>query len=222
MERPQRPRAEREIRRLGESLCEGVEVEGAVARVGEELVEGIDRPGLLDRVCRFTTVALRSIGPMDPRRMLEEVREECHGLTAPNVEIVWRIPSELTAVRTDAAKVKATVKGLLQNAVKFAPYGRVTVEARDLQGGLDFSVTDTGIGIPLDSRSYIFEPFRQVEHTTPRRFGGVGLGLHLVRGLVDLLEGSITVESEVGRGSIFKVILHDIDDRRPEWNIGRI
>jgi signal transduction histidine kinase len=161
----------------------------------------------------------RSIRPMNPRRMLEEVREECRGLTAPNVEIVWKIPSDLTGVRTDAAKVKGIVKGLLQNAVKFTPSGQVTVEARSRRGGLDLSVTDTGIGIPLDARSYIFEPFRQVEHTTTRRFGGVGLGLHLVLRLVDLLEGSVTVESEVGRGSIFKVALNDIDDRRSEWTI---
>ena len=155
----------------------------------------------------------RSIKDVDPRELLAEVREESRHLDGPQVKMVWKFSRHLTHVRTDAVKVKAILKNLLHNAVKFTPAGQVTVDARSRRGGLDLAVTDTGIGIPPDALSFIFEPFRQVEAASTRHYGGVGLGLYLVRRLVDLLEGSITVESEVGRGSTFRVWLRDIEDR---------
>lgn len=156
----------------------------------------------------------RSIREVDPRELLAEVREESRHLAGPDVKIVWKCSRNRTRIRTDAVKLKVILKNLLDNAVKFTEAGQVTVEARSRQGGLDLSVTDTGIDIAEDALSFIFEPFRQVEPASTRHYGGVGLGLHVVCRLVDLLEGSITVESELGRGSTFRVWLTDIEDHR--------
>ena len=153
-----------------------------------------------------------SISEVDLRELLEEVREENRHQDRPDIKIVWKSSHNLARIRTDAVKLKVILKNLLDNAVKFTEAGQVTVEARSSRGGLEVSVTDTGIGIPEDALSFIFEPFRQVESASTRSYGGVGLGLYLVRRLVDLLEGSITVESEVGRGSTFRVWLRDIED----------
>jgi CheY-like chemotaxis protein len=97
---------------------------------------------------------------------------------------------------------------LVGNALKFTEQGSVRV-AVEMQPAPDsglvahFSVRDSGPGIPEDKRKIIFEPFRQADGSTTRRFGGTGLGLAISSGLVDIMGGRIWVESEVGRGSTF-------------------
>lgn len=66
-------------------------------------------------------------------------------------------------------------------------------------------MTDTGVGIPPDALALIFEPFTQLENSAGNHFGGTGLGLHIVKRLLQLLGGNITAESEIGRGSTFRV-----------------
>jgi signal transduction histidine kinase len=97
---------------------------------------------------------------------------------------------------------------LVANAVKFTPEnGRVTIRARVDVRGAAIAVEDTGIGIPDDQRDAIFEAFRQLDGSDEKGYGGVGLGLALVRRLVTLLHGDVTVESQVGQGSTFTVIV---------------
>ncbi|MBI3391225.1 MAG: hypothetical protein HY027_26105, partial [Deltaproteobacteria bacterium] len=93
------------------------------------------------------------------------------------------------------------------NAIKFTDEGQITVCAHTRDGGVEFRVSDTGIGIPSEALELIFEPFRQVDHSPTRRSGGAGLGLYIVRRLVEMLSGTITVDSEVGKGSSFSVWL---------------
>jgi len=113
------------------------------------------------------------------------------------------------------------LKNLIGNAVKFTPQGTVTIQAACQQGGVFISVSDTGIGIPSEALSRIFEAFQQVESPHQSTADGVGLGLHIVKRLLELLDGTITVASEPGRGSTFRVWLPQhsslsLNDDRPE------
>ena len=123
-------------------------------------------------------------------------------------------------IRTDPKRVEQILKNLLSNACKFCEKGQVSVTiGRPVPGTLLFrtgltpeqtisiAVSDTGIGIPREKQSLIFEAFQQAEGTTGRRYGGTGLGLSISRELAWLLGGEIGLESEVGKGSTFTLYL---------------
>jgi PAS domain S-box-containing protein len=110
-------------------------------------------------------------------------------------------------METDPDKLRQLLVNLLSNAVKFTEHGSVTLRfRRDSDHGV-FEIIDTGVGIPADRIHRIFDPFWQLERPNTRRFGGTGLGLSLSRRYARLLRGEITVESEPGRGSLFRVTL---------------
>jgi signal transduction histidine kinase len=97
------------------------------------------------------------------------------------------------------------LKNLLTNALKFTDEGVVAIAARPQGEGVEFLVRDTGIGIAPETHTLIFEPFRQVDSSTTRRHGGVGLGLYIVRQLLELLGGTVSIDSELGKGATFRV-----------------
>ena len=108
----------------------------------------------------------------------------------------------------DYARLRQIIVNLVGNAIKFTPKGEVvltvTCESCDSQSArLHFSVIDTGIGIPREKQQSIFEEFQQVDSSTTRTYGGTGLGLAISSRLVELMEGKIWVESELGEGSTF-------------------
>jgi len=107
----------------------------------------------------------------------------------------------------DPARVRQVLFNLLHNAVKFTPRGRVEMLAERCRGGVRFSVSDTGIGISAKDRERIFDTFAQADSSSARRFGGTGLGLAITQRLVELMGGTLGVDSERGRGSIFEVFL---------------
>jgi signal transduction histidine kinase len=117
-------------------------------------------------------------------------------------------PNGPLMLRTDSGKVRQILLNLAGNAVKYTPRGevRVSIGGESYQRA-EVRVTDTGIGIAAHHLSRIFEPFWQVESTPRVREGGTGLGLSVVRRLVQLLGGDVTVESTPGAGSTFAVIL---------------
>jgi two-component system phosphate regulon sensor histidine kinase PhoR len=95
---------------------------------------------------------------------------------------------------------------LLDNAVKFnRPKGRVGIEAVRDAGMIRISITDTGIGIPSTDKPRIFERFYRVDKARSRQVGGTGLGLSIVKHVVERMNGSISVESQLGRGSVFTI-----------------
>ncbi|MBC7420330.1 MAG: PAS domain S-box protein [Bdellovibrio sp.] len=109
---------------------------------------------------------------------------------------------------TDRQRLDQILKNLISNALKFTEHGSVKIRLfRYSKGMIGFEVKDTGIGIPKEQQSIIFEAFRQADGTTNRKYGGTGLGLSISRDLAKLLGGSIEVESATGQGSRFTLII---------------
>ena len=124
-----------------------------------------------------------------------------------DVVLVWHVPTIPIMIRSDRGKLKKVLRNLIQNAFKFTERGSVTVNAVVDHSWVEFSVADTGIGISAESLPVIFDMFRQVDGSSTRRHGGVGLGLYIVKQLVRGLGGEVSVISSVGTGSTFRVRL---------------
>jgi signal transduction histidine kinase len=132
-----------------------------------------------------------------------------------NIDLDYDISPSLPPLKQDQAKVQQILNNLLSNAIKFTPDGgRISVAAlQDPCGDLVLTVSDTGIGISPDDQSLVFEKFRQASGALPdgdamtREYSGTGLGLSIVRELCRLLGGDVTLESELGKGSVFSVRL---------------
>jgi signal transduction histidine kinase/ActR/RegA family two-component response regulator len=150
----------------------------------------------------------------DPRAAIEEVtalmatRARSKGLVL-ELRVGDGLPA---AVRGDPSRLRQLVFNLVGNAVKFTERGRVDVEAtsRALADGrteVTLAVRDTGIGIAPEALPTIFDPFQQADSSTARRYGGSGLGLTLSREIAALMCGRIEVDSQVGKGSCFRVIV---------------
>ncbi len=131
-----------------------------------------------------------------------------------NLIIYKELDETSDIIYTDETKLNQILINLVGNAFKFTHKGIIefgyTVETENGTSFLQFYVKDTGIGIPEDKQSIIFERFRQVDDSDTRKFGGTGLGLFISKRLVELLDGKIWVESEEGKGSTFYFTLHFI------------
>ena len=125
------------------------------------------------------------------------------------LELACRIsPAVPRRLFGDPGRLRQVVVNLVGNAIKFTDRGEVVLDADVFSEDEDevrihFSVRDTGIGVPADKRSHIFDSFTQADTSTTRRFGGSGLGLAISTQLVEMMGGTLGVESEVGRGSTF-------------------
>jgi signal transduction histidine kinase len=140
---------------------------------------------------------------------LDGLKANCDFSTEKHIELVWNYGADLPSVVTDGMKLKFIVENLINNAIKFTDAGRVIVSARELpeRGLVEFKIVDTGIGIPAAALPFIFEKFYQVDASQTRTYGGVGLGLHLVRMYAHLLGAAIDVASELNKGSAFTLTL---------------
>jgi len=126
---------------------------------------------------------------------------------ARGVELVTVIDTENTTVRGDPARIQQIVWNLLSNAVKFTPRGgRVEIVVHRVRSNIEIAVSDTGIGLSAEFLPYIFERFRQADSSTTREYEGLGLGLSIVKQLVELQGGTVSARSAgKGKGSSFLV-----------------
>ncbi len=124
-----------------------------------------------------------------------------------DLALIWDYSSNLPVMNTDRGKLQQILQNLINNAIKFTEKGSVTISAIYISetGSVEFKVSDTGIGIPEKAVPVIFEKFRQIDSSDTRQYGGVGLGLYIIKKFTDLLGGTVRVESETGKGSIFVV-----------------
>lgn len=123
------------------------------------------------------------------------------------------IDDRVPLVHADEDRVQQILTNLIGNAIKFTTVGQVTIDARKNTDLVEISVSDTGIGIPREKLSVIFESFEQADGSISREFGGSGLGLAVTKNLVELHGGRIWVNSEEDRGSVFTFTLPIASDQ---------
>ena len=147
---------------------------------------------------------------LDPRQLIAETTvffAESSRSKGLEIDSVWRGPED-RRYWADTTRLQQMLSNLISNSIKFTARGFVHVEAAEVERRgnealLEFAVADSGIGIPPDKQSLLFQPFSQVDSSTTREYGGTGLGLFIVRSLAKLMGADVGVESEAGRGSRF-------------------
>ena len=128
--------------------------------------------------------------------------------SAKGINLVLDLADDLPAtMQTDQTRLRQILNNLLSNAVKFTDSGEITMSVSVLGNDISFAVRDTGPGIPPEAHAQVFEKFKQLENFITRQHEGTGLGLALVKQLVEHMNGRITLESEVGVGSTFTAYL---------------
>ena len=144
----------------------------------------------------------------DVTRLVLDVVDEFKALAAEKrLALECTVPTTALQVTTDATRLRQILYNLMDNAIKFTNTGTVSARARGDAQHLVIEVQDTGIGIAPANVALIFEDFRQLDGTSTRHFGGCGLGLALTKRRLDLLGGTIEVDSQPGCGSCFRIFL---------------
>jgi CheY-like chemotaxis protein/nitrogen-specific signal transduction histidine kinase len=138
--------------------------------------------------------------------MLKRVRDQFllkAGKKGLSLELMINLPENQAIITTDETKLGQILANLLNNAFKFTSDGHILFGYKVKNNRLEFFVKDTGIGIPMHMHELIFDRFRQADSSVIREYGGTGLGLSISKAYVELLEGRMWLESEIGKGSIF-------------------
>jgi signal transduction histidine kinase len=133
------------------------------------------------------------------RTHVEQMNRDNH------LDVHWDVDDHVPPIVTDPLKLEEILQNLIGNAFKFTQQGRIEVRVRNLrdQDRIQFTVADTGIGIESENLGKIFNEFEQIKEAHTGGFNGVGLGLNIVKKYLDLMQGDIHVESQLGQGSIF-------------------
>ncbi len=149
--------------------------------------------------CRLEEIVNAAVGLLEPQAREKNIP----------LEVIWECSDR--CVQTDPTRLKQCLINLLGNAVKFTEKGyvrlRIRKEQQEGRGWYQLHVEDSGIGIEPAKQEIVFEAFKQADGSTVRRYGGTGLGLAITRELMTLLGGTVRLESELGRGSVFTLAL---------------
>ncbi len=152
--------------------------------------------------------------PVSLTVLISETIAQLEGrLAGKNLEISVEMPDPVMPLETDPSKLKQILINLIGNAIKFTDRGGVIVRVAVTpvtRTPVRIDVQDTGIGIPRDVQELIFEPFKQGDTSTTRKYGGTGLGLTISRTLSGLLGYALEVKSEIGKGSTFSIVLDPV------------
>ncbi len=142
------------------------------------------------------------------KELVEEVAEEASSLLVGKSIRLEAIVDERINMASDRRRVKQILINLVSNAIKFTDEGLVRIKVKYLSSDkVKISVSDTGIGIKKEDMKKLFQPFRQLDMSSSKKYEGTGLGLHLCYRLTELLGGTISANSKFGKGSVFSVTL---------------
>lgn len=193
-------------------------VYGSLAEPQTEPLKRIAYGGqhLLEMVTDILDVAKIQAGQMNLQqsnfrvdRLIEETIDIVQPLAMKKeIRLSFHLDPKVRVIRADRRRIKQVLLNLLSNGIKFTPTnGRVSIELTGFSKSrmIEFTVSDTGIGIPKEQQQRLFEPFVQVDNSLSRPQDGTGLGLALVKQLAELHDGTVLVESEPGEGSRFRV-----------------
>lgn len=160
------------------------------------------------------------VQPFDPCQICQALITLCGPRAEDrNIELELDCPPSLPAIEGDEEKITWALQQLLDNAIKFTPPGgKATLKVTDEDSGVRFIVIDNGIGIPAGKTGEIFEPFHQLDGSSTRKYGGVGLGLSLALKIIEAHGTTIEVQSQVGRGSQFSFLIQKAD--KPQASLG--
>ena len=181
--------------------------------LGKILGHSKDLLGMIGGILQATKIEAEAVNVAKEEvalgELLNEIKSSYAGSLDKDLNLRWDYPSELPCVTTDGEKLKHILQNLINNAIKFTDRGSITINVGDLadSGKIAFKVADTGIGISEEELPFIFEKFRQVDGSATRTYGGVGLGLFIVKKFTERLGGELSVSSELGKGSTFTVTL---------------
>ncbi|MGH7926289.1 MAG: sensor histidine kinase, partial [Candidatus Binatia bacterium] len=211
--------------------CAEIMRTGIVGEVNKEQADILDRlmtqaknqltlvNGILHATRMETEQLTACLENVDLKEFFENLKSDyAISFSKDDVELRWHFAADLPSASMDRDKLRHILENLINNAIKFTEEGSITISVRLVEGGssskaanhniwLELAVADTGVGIPADSLALIFEKFCQLDATSTRLHGGVGIGLYLVNRFATVLGGDVSVESEVGKGSTFTVAL---------------
>lgn len=179
---------------------------GMLSKSSEHLLE------LINDVLDISKIEANQLTLTNTDFSLRESIEKILGTVNPIAEkkgitLESTIPTGTGVITGDKRRVEQILLNLLSNSIKFTDTGTVRLECEEREDTYEIRVKDTGIGIKAEDMDKLFKPFRQVESGLTRQYEGTGLGLSICRKLLDMMGGSIMVESEWGKGSTFIVIL---------------
>ena len=135
-----------------------------------------------------------------------------HEADSRNIKMRVEVSLADTLFHTDEEKMKLIISNLVSNAIKYTENGEIIIRVNELDNGITVSVSDNGIGIEEDNKELIFDRFKRVDDRINSLNRGHGLGLAVVSSLTELLNGSIDLDSEIGKGSEFRLYIPEAQD----------
>jgi PAS domain S-box-containing protein len=203
---------------MSEILLE--EIYGSISKKQRRLIQTIEQSGqhLLSLINDILDLSKIESGNLDLEWSVVSIYPLCESSLnfakiqahQKNIQLSFRMDETAAEIQADERRLRQVLVNLLTNAVKFTPNGgsvKLEVKQDLLQQAIEFRITDSGIGIASEHLTQIFQPFFQIDSALSRHYEGTGLGLSIVQHIVNLHGGSIQVESVVGQGSCFSVVL---------------
>jgi heavy metal sensor kinase len=203
-------RGERSVEEYIDTLGSSLEEVERMSRIVNDLLL-LSKSDMGQETMQHESVDLESLieGLLPPFKLMAEEQQ---------IELSSSL-AEVDMVCGDQLKLRQLLVNLLTNAIRYTSAGgKVNLMVKNVESGVEIAVADTGIGIPAEDIPRIFDRFYRADKARSRQYGGSGLGLSIVKSIVNSHEGTIKVDSVVGEGSVFKVVLPSVKDL-PEGEI---